>query len=231
MDVKLNRDHRQTGATPWSVSFSKIDVKTHKSNNSFQDESHDILVKFCEIHPWLVFMVNEGKTTNKTKKIELPQFPDEKLQSSSESFQLNDTKVTSDKTCFLRHHCIQQLWHLYPVWFLTWNEENQLQNLMNGNETIYKARNGMYMEKNKRFTQARTSQLMQTLAQTPFVPSDHDHTQTVQFSARNRELGNDWDKEQKKEIKQSKQRWSVLMFVNRLEFSFLIGQCDVSCEC
>lgn len=40
-----------------------------------------------------VFMVNEGKITNKTKKIELPRFPHEKLQSSSVSFQINDTKI------------------------------------------------------------------------------------------------------------------------------------------
>lgn len=39
-----------------------------------------------------IFMVNEGKRMNKTKKIELPQVPDEKLQSSSESFQLNTQK-------------------------------------------------------------------------------------------------------------------------------------------
>ncbi len=39
----------------------------------------------------------------------------------------------------------QQLLHSNPVWFITLNEENQL---MNGNEIIYKAQNGTYMEKN-----------------------------------------------------------------------------------
>lgn len=42
---------------------------------------------------------------------------------------------------------------------------------------------------------------MQTLAQMPIVPSDQEHTHTVQFSARNRELG-DTHKERTK-VKQT----------------------------
>lgn len=80
---------------------------------------------------------------------------------------------------------------------------------MNGNEIIYKAQNGTYIEKNKRFTQTRISHLMQTLAQTPFVglPSDHEHTDCAiqckeQRTRKDNERGRRTDgTDEKKELK------------------------------
>ncbi len=50
MIVKLNRDIGRTVLVP-EASVSVKEMLRHIK--SFQDESHDILDKFSEIHPWL----------------------------------------------------------------------------------------------------------------------------------------------------------------------------------
>ncbi len=162
-----------------------------------------------------VFMVEEGKIVQN------------KENSTPSVLQLNDTKVMSHNSDVIQN-LFQQLLHSNPVWFTTLNEENQL---MNGNEIIYKAQNGTYIEKN-----TDTNQPFNANTRTDAVCTVGSWThrlcnsvQGTENSERQWTREKDWEKGLVWRMKRTNYSKTV-MFVNRLDFSLLIGQSDASCE-